>query len=110
MKLGDRIEELLTSIWEPLDVLGKNLLGEYWRTLYLTVQDAIALALILKIPGRIGSLLLQKSFSDFTVCLKESPWGISRYACFIIVLSDFLLWIVIAGRIVGRFLTDFRKL
>ncbi|GEM_PF-976789 len=109
-KLGARTEKLLMNIWEPIDVLGQRFLGDYWQTLYLTVRDAIALALILKVPGLFGHLVLGKSFSDFTMCLNEKPWGASRYACFIIVLSEFLLWIVIAGRIIGRFLADLSEL
>jgi hypothetical protein len=54
--------------------------------------------------------LLGKDFSGFDICIQESPFGVSRYACFIIVASDFCLWIVLAGRIASRFLTDFNKL
>ena len=87
-------------------------MGGYWKTVYLSVQDAIALSVLLKIPELLGQWILGKSFSDFGVCLKENALGASRYACFIIVISDFLLWIIIAGRIIGRFwedLSDLRK-
>lgn len=107
---GQNTETALKHLWEPLDILGKALMGELWRTLYLSVQDAIALALLLQIPGLIGVWIIGKNFSSFDVCLQESAWGASRYACFIIVASDFLLWIVLAGRIIGRFWEDFSSL
>lgn len=103
---GKNTEELLHSIWEPVDLLGQSLMGGYWKTVYLSIQDAIALCILLKIPDLLGRWILGKSFSDFGVCLQENALGASRYACFIIVTSDFLLWIVIAARIIGRFLAD----
>lgn len=104
---GRKTEEILEKLSEPFDLLGKWLMGDLWRTFYLTVQDAIALALILQAPGLIGRLILGKSFSSFDICLKENPLGVDRYACFIIVASDFCLWILLAGRIVLRFFEDF---
>ena len=44
---GKRAERLLLNIWEPLDVLGRGLMGDLWRTVYLLVQDAISLSLVL---------------------------------------------------------------
>ena len=108
--LGQRTEKVLENIFEPLDLLGQRLMGELWRTFYLSVQDAIALGLLLQIPGLIGRWIIGKEFSSFDVCLQENALGASRYACFIIVASDFLLWIVLAGRIVGRFWEDFSSL
>ncbi|MGK7876596.1 MAG: hypothetical protein AB4426_25870 [Xenococcaceae cyanobacterium] len=55
----------------------------------------------------IGLWIIGKKFSSFDVCLQENALGVSRYACFIIVASDFLLWIVLAGRIVSRFWEKF---
>jgi hypothetical protein len=109
-KLGKRTEKFLMNIWEPLDKVGQALMGDYWKTVYLSIQDAIALYILLKIPDVLGQWILGKSFSDFGVCLKENALGASRYACFIIVISDFLLWIIIAGRTIGRFLTDLKDL
>ncbi|MFB2833945.1 hypothetical protein [Floridanema evergladense] len=109
-RLGRRTERILMNIWEPLDLVGKALLGDLWRTVYLSVQDAIALSILLQVPGLIGQWIIGKSFSDFLVCLQESAWSPSRYACFIIVTSDFLLWIILAGRIIGRFWADLRNL
>jgi hypothetical protein len=105
-----KTEEFLDKILEPLDTLGKRLMGELWQTFYLSIQDAIALGLLLQIPGLIGKLIIGESFSSFNICLKSEPWAVNRYACFVIVASDFLLWIVLAGRILGRFFVDFWKL
>ncbi|MBD2186000.1 hypothetical protein H6S82_23815 [Planktothrix sp. FACHB-1355] len=109
-RLGRRTEVVLMNIWEPLDLMGKALMGDLWTTTYLSVQDAIALSILLQVPGLIGQWIIGKSFSDFSVCLQESALGPTRYACFIIVASDFLLWIVLAGRIIGRFWVDLREL
>lgn len=103
---GQRTKEILENTLEPLDLIGKRLMGELWRTFYLSVQDAIVLSLLLQIPGLLGRWILRKEFSSFDACLQETPFGVSRYACFVIVSSDFLLWIVLAGRIIGRFWTD----
>jgi hypothetical protein len=107
---GERTEKVMENILEPLDLISQRLLGSLWRTLYESVRDAIALSLLLQIPSLIGRLILGKEFSSYDVCLQENPLGSSRYACFIIVTSDFLLWIVLAGRILSRFWVDFKSL
>ncbi|MEA5534508.1 hypothetical protein [Crocosphaera sp. XPORK-15E] len=107
---GRRIEKIIENIWEPLDLIGQKLLGSLWRTFYESVQDAIALSLLLQIPSLIGKVIIGKEFSSYDVCLAENALGSSRYACFIIVTSDFLLWVVLAGRILGRFIVDFKSL
>jgi hypothetical protein len=66
--------------------------------------------ILLKLPGLIGQIIIGKDFSSFDICMLESPWGSSRYACFIIVASDFLLWIVLAGQIIARFWADLKDL
>ncbi|MDJ0706589.1 MAG: hypothetical protein QNJ46_25240 [Leptolyngbyaceae cyanobacterium MO_188.B28] len=109
---GRLAKKLLVNIWEPSDLLGKGLLGDLWRTTYLSIQDAIALSILLRIPGLIGRLIIGKEFNGFDVCLQENALGASRYACFIIVTSDFGLWFILAVRIIGRFwadLSDIRK-
>jgi hypothetical protein len=84
-------------------------MGDLWRAVYLSVQDAIALSILLQLPSFIGRVIIGKDFSGFDVCLQENPLGVSRYACFIIITSDFCLWII-AGRIIGRFWVDLRGL
>ena len=107
---GKRTQKLLLNIWEPLDVFGQAVLGDLWRTVYLSIQDAIALGILLQLPSLVGRVIIGKDFSSFDVCLQENALGVSRYACFIIITSDFCLWIVLAGRIFGRFLADLQGL
>jgi hypothetical protein len=107
---GKLTRKFLDNILEPLDELGNALMGDLWRTFYLSVQDAIAMSLLLQIPGLIGQWILGKSFSDFAVCLRESSTTPTRYACFVIVASDFLLWIILTARIVGRFWAELSDL
>jgi hypothetical protein len=90
-KTGKRTERLLLNFWEPLDALGRGLMGDLWRSVYLSVQDAIALSILLQLPSLIGRVIIGKDFSGFDVCLQENPLGVSRYACFIIITSDFCL-------------------
>jgi hypothetical protein len=107
---GRITEQFLLRVSDPLGVIGQHVLGAYWQTLCSSIQDAVALALILKVPSAIGGMLLSKDFNGFNVCLDQNPFGVERYACFIIVASDFCLWIVIAGRTIARFWTDWRGL
>jgi hypothetical protein len=46
-KLGKKTQKVLTSVWESLDQVGQGLMGELWRTVYQSVQDAIALGVLL---------------------------------------------------------------
>ncbi|MEH2212851.1 hypothetical protein [Nostoc sp.] len=106
----EKAEKFLATVLAPIDVFGKALMGDLWKTFYESIQDAIALSLLLQIPSLIGRWILGKEFSGFDVCMQESQFGVNRYACFIIVISDFCLWIVLAGRIISRFLSDLNQL
>ena len=107
---GKFTERFLMNLWEPLDLLGQGLMGDLWRTVYLSVQDAIALSTLLQLPSFLGRIIMGKDFSSLDVCLHENALGISRYACFIIIISDFCLWMILAGRIIGCFWVDLRGL
>jgi hypothetical protein len=98
-----QIENRIDTMLQPLDVLGKRLLGDLWRIIYLTIQDAIAISILLAIPNWIGN-----NPSDLRTCLAQSPWHIGRYSCLVIWLSDFCLWIVLTGRTIVRCWIDFR--
>lgn len=107
---GKRTQAFLTGFWESLDQVGRALMGELWRTVYLSVQDAIALGILLQVPSWLGRIIIGKDFASYDLCLLESPLGVTRYACYIIITSDFLLWILLACRILGRFIADGREL
>jgi hypothetical protein len=66
-----RTERVLTRILDPIDVIGRMLMGDLWRTFYLSVQDAIALACLFQIPGFIGKVIIGEDFKDYTVCLTQ---------------------------------------
>jgi len=106
----EKAEKVLAAVFDPVDVIGKAVMGDLWKTFYESLQDVIALSLLLHIPSLIGAWILGKEFSGFDVCMRESPFGVNRYACFIIVTSDFCLWILLAGRIISRFLSDLNQL
>jgi hypothetical protein len=108
-KAGKRTQAFLTGFWESLDQLGSVLMGELWRTVYLSIQDAIALGVLLQVPSWVGRIIIGKDFASFDLCQLESPLGVTRYACYIIITSDFLLWILLASRIVGRFIAEGRE-
>ncbi|MEN8443652.1 MAG: hypothetical protein ABG776_01430 [Cyanobacteria bacterium J06555_13] len=107
---GQRTELFLKSIWGPLNAIGRAFMGDLWPTFYESIQDAIALGFLLQIPSFIGALIIGKEYDGFEACLQESIFGVNRYACFVIVISDFLLWIVLAGRIAGRFIANLQTL
>ncbi|MBK1987803.1 hypothetical protein A0J48_009675 [Sphaerospermopsis aphanizomenoides BCCUSP55] len=109
-KLGKSTKTVVMNVLEFVDQLFYGFMGELGRTVYASIQDAIALSILLQVPGLIGKIIIGKDFSSFDVCLKENPLGASCYACFIIVTSDFLLWIVLAGRIIARFCADIKNL
>ena len=100
---GAKTQEFLEHIFEPLDILGEMLFGSLWRTFYEAVQDGIALGLIFQIPSIIGKITIGMDFAGYYVCTSTKILGTSRLACYIIVTSTYLMWVVIAGRILGRF-------
>jgi hypothetical protein len=108
-KTGKRTQAFLTGFWEFLDQFGQALMGDLWRTVYLSIQDAIALGVLLQVPSWVGRIIIGKDFASFDLCQLESPLGVTRYACYIIITSDFLLWILLASRILGRFLAEGRE-
>ena len=78
-------------------------MGELKKDVYETVQDAIALLVLLQIPGLVFKLITGEDYSGFDKCMVEwNQWSVNRYACFVIVASGFTLWIVISGRIIFR--------
>jgi hypothetical protein len=108
-KAGKRTQTILRGFWESLDQIGRGLMGDLWRTVYLSIQDAIALGVLLQVPSWLGRIIIGKDFSSFDLCQLESPLGVTRYACYIIITSDFLLWILLASRILGRFIAEGRE-
>ncbi|MBY5282298.1 hypothetical protein F2Y95_11135 [Aphanizomenon flos-aquae CCAP 1446/1C] len=107
--MGRSAKILVINIAEFLDELLYIFMGELGRTVYVSIQDAIVLIILLKIPSLICEKILHQNYSNFQFCLAESAWGLSRYVCFIIVTANFLLWIVLTGRIIARFWTYLKK-
>lgn len=109
--LQDKVDKFLTNAFGVIDIIGKKILGDLWETLYLSVQDALALGLLIQIPDRVGYWITGKKFTGLDVCIQEdSWWSVNRYVCFVMVLSNFALWGVLAARILIRCIQDFRKL
>ena len=102
-----KFEKNLEYLWSFLDIVGKKLIGDLWETLYLSLQDTIALVLLFQLPGLIGKLTVDNDFSNLESCLEIGWSNVNIYACLIIVASGFTMWILIAGRILGRFLKEF---
>lgn len=100
----------LKNIWEPLDEVGKAVFGDLWRTIYLTIQDALAATALSIILNALGSLLegiTGKNFSDLRICASSYPLtNVSLYQCFVITGSSFTVWFVFAGRFVLHFWED----
>jgi hypothetical protein len=112
--LKDKIDKFLNNLFGILDIIGRKILGDLWETLYLSVQDAIASGLLIQIPSQVGSWIIgdkSKNFTGLTQCSQAGDWGsIDRYVCYVMVISEFTLWAVLAARILIRFIQDLRKL
>ncbi|MEZ2317846.1 MAG: hypothetical protein ACBR15_02440 [Microcoleus sp.] len=107
---GKLTQKVVMNVLEFVDQVFYGLMGPLGRTVYGSIQDAIALGILVKLPGLIFQTISDKKFDDFTSCSHESPWGSSFYFCFIIIGSDFLLLIVILGRTFIRFWRDLKDL
>lgn len=94
-----------------IHVVGERVLGPLWMTLFESVQDAVTLGLLFKIPSLLSKIVLNQEFSGLDECLTDSNvWSISRYACGAVVLSDYTLWAALIPRILFRFFRDMSKL
>ncbi len=99
----NQVEAALEQVGEWVEPIGKAIFGSLWRDVYETTQDAIALCFLFSIPGWIGKLVLKADYSGFDQCYQGwNVWNVNRYACYVIVGSGFVLWIVVAGRIIGK--------
>jgi hypothetical protein len=119
ISVGDRRESgktfvLLAKILEfadVIDTIGRKLTGDVlWKTIHTSVKDATVIGLLLQIPNLLTQWIIGKNFSSLDSCLAAGNLSVDRYACFIIVLCDFLLWVVLTGRFLGRFLADVKNL
>lgn len=88
---------------------GKFFLGDFRNDVYTTIQEAIALYLLFKIPGWIGQFITGQDYAGFDQCMAWTQWNVNRYACYAIVASGFSLWIVIIGRIIFRLIKNLLK-
>ncbi len=55
----ERTKIALSLLFEPIDVIGRAIMGDLWKTLCDTLRDAIALSCLLKIPGSIGAFIIE---------------------------------------------------
>lgn len=109
-KQPNKVEKFLEKAGEIIDPIGKKIFGSFWRDVYETLQDAIALCFLFSIPGWISKLVLGDDYSSFDQCYKSwNSLNVNRYACYVIVGSGFVLWLVVGGRILGKFLNKFGK-
>lgn len=100
-------KRFLSKLWGPIDELGKVFFGELWQDVYLSIQDALALSVLVKLPAAVNDWVLGgESFSSFSTCIKEEVGNPNQLACFVVVGSTFLFWLLLAGRLLGRFLEN----
>ncbi|NEP53137.1 MAG: hypothetical protein F6K65_31790 [Moorea sp. SIO3C2] len=106
-KYGKIINELIINIWELLDELGKALIGDLWRDVYLTIQDAIGLGFLYVVFGWIFKWITQESFTGFDQCVETwNVWEVNRYFCLNVVLLAFISCITLFVRFLKRLLTN----
>ncbi|NEZ57845.1 hypothetical protein DXZ20_19790 [Leptolyngbyaceae cyanobacterium CCMR0081] len=108
--LSYSFKRLLLILWDPINILGTCLMGQrLWSQVTEEVREAIALCLLLQLPDLIGQLILQENFSSLIMCPKDI-WSVNRYACIVIVTSDYLLWLTIGARILTRSIINIRSI
>ncbi|WP_287313322.1 hypothetical protein [Moorena sp. SIO1G6] len=106
-RFGKVIYQLLINIWDPLDLVGKALIGDLWRDVYLTIQDAIGLGILYVIFGWIFQSITKENFTGFDQCVGTwNVWEVNRYFCLVVVLLAFSSCITLCGRILKRLLKD----
>jgi len=112
ISLKDRVDKFLKEGFDVIDIIGRKILGDLWETLYLSLQDAIAMGLLVQIPSWLGKCITGHDFTGFDACIQNtrSWWSTDRYICFVMVTSDLTLWAVLAARILIRCFQDFKKL
>lgn len=112
-KIGRITSTFMTSISEPIHLIGSKMMGlRLWKMFYLSVQDIIALSCLSKVSSWLYPLITGVGFHSFKQCIDIDSLSPDRYGCFIIVAWDMCGWIILAGRLIGRFwadLIDLRK-
>jgi len=104
-KVAINIVEVLDQLLWALDRILWIVMGKLGRTVYVSIQEAIALSIILTIPGLIYKLILGKDFSGYHACMLENALDTSWLACYVIVTFKDLFWLLIFGRFIGRIVT-----
>ena len=105
--LGKKVLSIMSNVSEAIHLIGPKIMGEqFWKIFYLSIQDIIALALLSQVSEWIYPIILGYSINSLAECLVMDSLSPGKYACFIIVASDFCGWILIAGRLIGRFFAD----
>jgi len=112
LKEPDQLVAQTIDTWlAVVHVVGKRFFGPLWMTLFESVQDAIALGLLVQVPSLLSKFVLGQEFAGLDACwINGNVWSISRYACAAIVLSDYTLWAVLIPRILVRCFRDLKKL
>lgn len=100
------IRRILTEIWNPLDEIGQGLMGDLWRPTYLTIQDTIAVLVLVFVLSLLGSQLqgvTGQNFADFRDCHRFPPTNVNFYQCYVITGSNFTVWFIFGGRFILHF-------
>ena len=108
--MANKVEKFLENTGNQIDPIGKALTGNLWRIVYETCQESVALCILFLIPKLIGKLIFKVDYSGFDQCYQDwNALNVNRYACYVIVSSNFLLWIMIFGRLVGKTINSIFK-
>ncbi len=67
---GTFTKKFVMNVLELVDQVFYALMGKLGRTVYGSIQDAIAIGILLKLPGLIGEKIIGKDFSSWDICLK----------------------------------------
>lgn len=112
MPFKDKVAKRLDDGLEIIHIIGSKLLGSLWTPLFESVQDAITLGLIVRIPSTLSKWVIGQNFSGLDACYTtaNNEWSVARYACLSVVISDYTLWAVLIFRIMYRFYKNLKTL
>jgi len=106
VSLDKYVERKINAALAVLHVVGKAVLGPLWMVLFESVQDAVVLGLLVKVPAQLSEFVLKTNFSGLDQCWSGySAWDVNRYACSGVVISSYVMWATLIPRILYRLIS-----
>ena len=103
-RFAKRVNFFLRQFIDPINVIGNQLFGEWWKPFVSSIQDAFAIGCLTWIPNLIFRFFSSgRDFSTLDNCLEIGITDPSSFACLGIVVSEYSFWILFLSRTAARF-------